>query len=93
MDINKWLEDASNELNRNKRNISNEFESLRNTNGWRHQHAKFFASGRRVKRYTNVAELKENYQKRKREENEKLHDIRIENSKYFHRIMLLLQFM
>ena len=88
MDINKWLEDASNELNRNKRNVSNEFESLRNTNGWRHQHAKFFGSGRRVKRYKNVAELKENYQKRKREENEKLHDIRIENSKLCYRIML-----
>ena len=88
MDINKWLEDASNELNRNKRNISNEFESLRNTNGWRHQHAKFFASGRGGKRYKDVAELKESYQKRKREENEKLHDIRIENSKICHQIMI-----
>ena len=76
MDINKWLEDASNEWNRNKRNNSNEFESLRNTNGWRHQHAKFFSSGRRVRRYKNVEELKENYQKRKREESEKFQDIR-----------------
>ena len=79
MDINKWLEDASNELNRKNRNISNEFEPLRQTNGWRHQHAKIFSSGKRAKRYKNVTELKENYLKRKWEESE--NDIRIGNSK------------
>ena len=51
MDINKWLEDASNEMDRKNRNISNEYEPLRqNTNnGWRHQHAKLFSSGKGLK--------------------------------------------
>ena len=89
MDINKWLEDASNELNRKNRNISNEFEPLRQTNGWRHQHAKFFSSGKRAKRYKNVTELKENYLKRKWEESE--NDIRIENSKIFIQKITFLQ--
>ena len=84
MDINKWLEDASNEINRKNRNISNEYEPLRqNTNnGWRHQHAKLFSSGKRVKRYKNVKELRESYLKRKKEERENFHDTRIGNSKF-----------
>ena len=84
MDINKWLEDASNEMDRKNRNISNEYEPLRqNTNnGWRHQHAKLFSSGKRVKRYKNVKELRESYLKRKKEERENFHDTRIGNSKF-----------
>ena len=84
MNINKWLEQTSEESLRKNRNSSNEFELLQNAKirGWRFRHENIFSTGRKVKTY-NCHELKKNYLERKRAKLKLQETTRNRNSKSF----------